>query len=267
MAKNNSPRNSNSSSARGPFYAVLLVVVLAGVGAILYMKKNPASVQANEAYEALRANYANAGPPQPYVLGDTMAPVLIEEFADYECPSCANYAVITEPDVRKRLVETGMAYYKYYDFPLPMHNNSPAASLAAACADEQGKFWEMHGALFNGQDQWGLTPNNQEVTDKPKPVFKGFAQAIGLDVGKWESCFDTGKYNDRVAANAGEATRRKVESTPTFFINGKKVPGAITYDAMKKLVDEAKARGPMTSADSAMNNIIHHDEQHDGHSH
>jgi protein-disulfide isomerase len=262
MAKNNSSKSPN----RAPFYAVLLIIVLGGIGAILYMQKNPTRSQSSAAYEDLRTRYANAGPPQPYVIGDTNAPVVIEEFADYECPSCANYAVITEPDVRKRIVSAGLAYYKYYDFPLPGHNHSPAASLAAACADEQQKFWEMHDQLFTGQDQWGLGPTNREVVDNPKPVFKRFAQNIGLDIAQWESCYDSGKYNDRVNANAGEALRRNVESTPTFFINGKKVIGAISYDEMKRLVDEAAKAGPISAADSAMNNMIQH-SQSDPHGH
>jgi protein-disulfide isomerase len=272
MAKNNSSSSTNSRSSgrsgsssanRAPFYAVLLVIVLGGIGAILYLQKKPSAAQNNAAYEELRSRFANAGPPQPYILGDTNAPVVIEEFADYECPSCANYAVITEPDVKKRIIHAGLAYYKFYDFPLPMHKHAPSAALAAACADEQQKFWEMHDQIFIGQDQWGMSPTGEEVVSNPKSVFKGFAEAAGLNVTQWESCYDGGKYNSRVAANAAEAVRRNVESTPTFFINGKRILGAISYDEMKKHVDEAAVRGPATAMDSAVNNVI----QHQGHGH
>lgn len=249
MAKNNSPQAS-SSSKRGPFLAVLLVIVLFGAGTILFKKNSSTDSHGDHsALEDLKGQYENAGPPQPYTLGDSTAPVLIEEFADYQCPSCAQYAIITEPDVRKRIIEPGLAYYKFYEFPLPMHKHAPAASLAAACANDQNKFWDMQYQIFYGQDQWGIGPNGREVVSNPKPVFKTFAQAVGLDIAAWESCYDSGKYNDRVAANAAEAVRRNVQSTPTFFINGKMHMGALTYDAMKKLVDEA-AKNATSSADS-----------------
>lgn len=254
MAKNK-PSQVLDSSSRGPFLAVLLVIALFGAGFVLFKKKNDSVGGAVASLEELQTKYANAGPPQPYVLGDSTAPVLIEEFADYQCPSCAQYAIITEPDVRKRLVETGQAYYKFYEFPLPMHRHAPAASLAAACADDQGKFWEMQYQVFYGQDQWGTGPNGREVVNNPKSVFKEFAQMVGLDLNAWEDCYDSGRHNDRVAANAAEAIRRNVQSTPTFFINGKMHMGALSYDAMKRLVDEA-ARSVTSSTDSAFSNVI-----------
>ena len=238
------------------FYGILIAIVVIGIGTILYFKQSPPVPQSHPAYDALRHNYANAGPPQPHTLGNPKAPVVIEEFADFECPSCGRFATITEPDVRKRIVEAGLAYYKYYDFPLPMHKNTQAASMAAACAEEQGKFWEMHDQLFTGQDQWGLGPNESEMTDNPKPVFLGFAKAIGLNTDQWEQCFDSKKYQSRIDANAGEAVRRNVEETPTFYVNGTRKSGPLSYDDMKKLVDAGAKQGPPTAADSAMNNIV-----------
>jgi protein-disulfide isomerase len=260
MANNNSPRTSNDSAPnRAIFYAILIVIVLVGAGAILYLKKSPQqATQPNPEYEALRQSYANAGPPQPYTLGNPNAPVVIEEFADFECPSCGRFSTITEPDVRSRIVNQGLAYYKYYDFPLPMHKNTIAASNAAACANEQGKFWEMHDALFEGQDQWGLGPDEGEVTDNPKPVFLNFAKQIGLNTDQWEKCYDSRKYQSRIDANAGEALRRNVEQTPTFYVNGTMAAGAISYDEMKQLVDSAAQKATPAATDSAFSNIVKH---------
>jgi protein-disulfide isomerase len=261
---NNNPRKSSSSAPKSPqnraiFYGILVAIAVAGTGIILYLSRPHAAPQADDtAYAALRQNYATAGSPKPYTLGDPKAPVQIEEFADFECPSCGSFANITEPDVRTHIVETGQAYYKYYDFPLPMHKNTQAASNAAACADEQGKFWQMHDQLFAGQDQWGLGPSEGEVTDNPKPVFMGFAKAIGLNMGQWEQCYDTRKYQSRINANAGEAVRRNLQSTPTFFINSIKQSGGMSYDAMKHLVDSALKAGPPLASDSALGNIIKH---------
>ena len=268
MANNNPPKSSRPgqtpsqgpSSNRAIFFGALIAIVVIGGGAILYLTKNPPSQQQNqEAYDQLRQQYAKAGPPDPYTLGNPKASVVVEEFADFECPSCGRYATITEPDVRKSLVNTGTIYYKYYDFPLPMHKNSQDASMAAACANEQGKFWEMHDQLFASQDQWGLSPTETgEVTDNPKPVFLGLAKSIGLNMAQWEQCYDAKKYQSRINANAAEAVRRNVDATPTFYINGMKSSGGMSYDQMKHLVDSVAKAGTAAASDSAMNNIVKH---------
>lgn len=254
MAKNTPPANARTGtrrpssnhggSNRSAFFGVLIAIVVLGIAAILYLAKRPASatVDQNAVYDSLQRSYAKAGPPQPHVLGNPKAPVVIEEFADFECPSCGRYATITEPDVRKNIIGTGQAFYKYYDFPLPMHHNSQAASNAAACAEEQGKFWEMHDQLFAGQDQWGLSASeNGEVTDNPRSIFEGYARTIGLNIPQWDQCYDSRKYQSRINANAAEAFRRHVDETPTFYINGKIAVGAQSYDDMQKLVDAARA--------------------------
>ena len=257
MANNNPPKNARSAAAkpssnRGAFYGVLVAIVVVGIAAILYLKSNPTSgtsgAEAQAAYAALQRDYAKAGPPEPYVLGNAKAPVVIEEFADFECPVCGSYATVTEPDVRKRIIDTGLAYYKYYDFPLPMHHNTQSASNAAACADEQGKFWEMHDRIFAGQDAWGLNPDGAtQVTDNPKSVFVGYAKDLGLNATQFEQCYDTKKFQSRVNANAAEGFRRNVNQTPTFFVNGKMLAGSLPYDVLRKAVDDAAAAAPKPS--------------------
>ncbi|MEO7043371.1 MAG: thioredoxin domain-containing protein [Gemmatimonadaceae bacterium] len=251
MANNNPPRNAKSaaakpSSQRSVFIGVLIAIVVVGGAAIAYLMKNPSTgdngATAQAAYDSLQANYKNAGPAKPYVMGNPKAPVVIEEFADFECPVCGNYATVTEPDVRKQIVDAGLAYYKYYDFPLPMHHNTQFASNAAACADEQGKFWEMHDQLYAGQDSWGLNSDGAtQVTDNPKSIFVGYASKIGLNAAQFEKCYDSRKYQSRVDANTAEGFKRGVNQTPTFFINGTKMPGALPYDMIKSAVDAAAA--------------------------
>ena len=97
------------------------------------------------------------------------------------------------------------------------------ASNAAACADEQGKFWEMHDQLFNAQDQW-----NGQATSRPKGKFEEYAKAIGLNVDQWETCYDARKYEPRIKANEQMATKRGASQTPTFVIGNKMVGGAIS---------------------------------------
>jgi protein-disulfide isomerase len=208
---------------------VLGAIVLVGVVALSYVATKPRG-GATDAIQV--ADTTNAGPSQGYLMGKVDAPVKILEFADFECPACAGFSVVTEPDVRTRIINTGLANITYFDFPLNMHRNTVAASNAAACADEQGKFWPMHDRLFQAQDEW-----NGEATDSPKPFFKRYAQEIGLDVSKWETCYDARKYQKRIGANLADGLRRGVGSTPTFVIGDKLYRGMASYDALKALVD------------------------------
>jgi protein-disulfide isomerase len=214
--------------------AAVLVIGIAVIATLMRKQGRPAITQVD-----MRGDPAQA---RGYVYGDTTAPVQIIEFADFECPACGMFATITEPDVRKRLVDTKQAYIRFYDFPLPMHRNTWDASNAAACADEQGKFWPMHDRLFNGQDQW-----NGEATSRPKSIFTGYAQELGLNVPQFEKCWDDRKYQSRIAANRAEAERRQVNQTPTFIVGNKKVPGSATYDEISRLVSEAGGSKPASS--------------------
>ena len=128
---------------------------------------------------------------------------------------------------------------RYMDFPLPMHRNTWDASLAAACANDQGKFWEMHDAIFQNQDRW-----NGEATSRPRPVLADLAKGLGLDMSKYGACMDNETHRAQIQANLMEAERRGVNQTPTFVIGDKLVPGAIPYDTFRKLVDDELAKTP-----------------------
>jgi protein-disulfide isomerase len=213
-------------------YWIFIVIAVVGASILAYsMTRKPAEP---EAAAVAPPDTATAGPPQGYVIGKADAPVKIEEFADFECPACGRFATITEPDVRKRIIDSGLANLTYYDFPIPQHRNSQGASNAAACADEQGKFWQMHDQLFGGQDQWST-----EATDNPKPMFSSYAAAIGLDAAKFGTCYDARTHQKRIDANLAEGLRRHVNATPTFVIAGKMYATALSYDELKAIVDSA----------------------------
>jgi len=223
-----SGRESRTSNRPKAFLWLLGLIALVGVAAIGYVATRP------KGSAAVRdvADTTNAGPSQGYLLGKVDAPVKILEFADFECPACAGWATVTEPDVRTRIINTGLANLTYYDFPLTMHKNTLPASNAAACADEQGKFWPMHDRLFAAQDEW-----NGEATDVPKAFFQRYAGEIGLDVAKWEQCYDARKYQPRINANLADGLRRGVYSTPTLVIGNKLYAGMRSYDELKRIVD------------------------------
>jgi protein-disulfide isomerase len=218
------------------FYVVLALVVVAG-GLLIVRAARAPRVRANVTTAPITPAQAEG-----YLLGNASAPVQILEFADFECPACGNFSVITEPDVRARIINTGLASYRFFDFPLPMHKNTIAASNAAACAADQGKFWEMHDELFRNQPEW-----NGEATDNPKKVFLGYVKALGINSDSWEKCFDAQTHQPRILANQAEGARRKVQSTPTFVIGTRMIPGGMSYDVFKAYVDSATKEAPVVA--------------------
>lgn len=231
--KNNNRRNvvRNASTRPKGFYLVLGAIAVVGVSLLGYSLLNKRDGAVGT---PVNVGPAVIGSAQGYTLGRPDAPVKIIEFADFECPGCAQFATVTEPDVRKRIVDAGLASFTFYDLPLPQHKNSKSASLAAACANDQGKFWEMHDRIFAGQNQW-----NTQAADNPKPFFQKYASDVGLNGDAWETCYDSNKYASRILANLAEGERRRVTSTPTFIVGDKMYPGALPYDALKAIVDSA----------------------------
>ena len=219
------------------FLAVIGVVLVAGAAGIwATMQNKPAPIE------------LAPGTPLPkaegYLRGNPNAPVTIMEFADFECPGCGQFFALQEPDIRTRLVDAGLANFRFYDFPLTsIHQNTMAAHLAAACANEQGKFWEMHDAIFNGQTEW-----NGQATTNPRKIFDGYASALGLDMAAYGTCFDTQKPLPQIQANAAEGTSRGVNSTPTLVIGNKMYPGGLTFDQIKAIVDSLGAAAPAPAA-------------------
>jgi protein-disulfide isomerase len=214
------------------FVAIIIGVAVIGVGVLGYLLST-----SSPRITTIDAK-SPAGASEPHVIGNPNAPVQVIEFADFECPACGAFANLQEPDIRARLVNTGIVTFKFYDFPITgLHRNTLYAHNAAACADDQGKFWEMHDRLFAGQDEW-----SQEVTRNPMKVLSGYAKDLGLDIKTWENCVLTQKHLSRIAGNLNEGTRRNIAQTPTFVIGDKQVAGSLNFDEFKTLVDSALAR-------------------------
>lgn len=225
-------RNVKRGGPPKGFWMALGVIAVIGVGALVWQStKGTKAVAIDPALPPLEA--------QGYVHGSPTAPVEVIEFADFECPGCGQFATLTEPDVRTRLINTGQVRMRFMDFPLPMHKNTMDAHLAAACANDQGKFWEMHDLIFQNQDRW-----NGEATSRPRGPLADLARGLSLDMTKYDACMDAETHRAQIMANMKEGERRQVGQTPTFIIGGQLIPGAIPYDTFKKLVDAAIAAAP-----------------------
>jgi len=161
-------------------------------------------------------------------LGDPNAPIKLEEYADFQCPACGAYARGTIKQIEEKYVANGTVQIIFRHFAF-IGEESVRAAEAAECANEQGKFWEMYDTLFNNQ-----AGENQGAFADDK--LSGFAQGLGLDMSKFSTCFSSGKYRASIQSETANGQLRGVSSTPTSFINDKKVVGAISLQQFETTI-------------------------------
>ena len=218
------------------FYTVFGIVGVLGVAAIGYLalrSGTPISVPVDAAILA-----ADTAGFRGYVLGSDSAPIEVTEYADYQCPGCQQFETLQFPQVRRQLIETGRVRWRYRDFPLDqIHPNARLAAHSAACADDQGKYWEQHRLIYEGQSEWSGERN-------PVPIYQRYAQQAGLDLAQYNGCMTEVKYKGRIQASHDEAIRMNVGVTPTFLIAGRLYPGGMNSDALKRLVDSLAPVSP-----------------------
>jgi protein-disulfide isomerase len=174
-----------------------------------------------------------AGAP---VLGPKDAPVTLVEFSDFQCPYC----FLATPELRA-VMKAYPTQVKliFKQFPLDIHSQAALAAAAAVSAQRQGKFWEMHDALFASH------------RDLSRPTILGLASAIGLDVKRFEADLDSAEVRSTVARDMEDGNRIGVMSTPTLFIDGRHFNGPIKLSVLKPLLDEELKR-PANSARAAL---------------
>jgi protein-disulfide isomerase len=194
---------------------------------------------------------SNSGSEGPGAVGDKTkiirdnshkigsGPVQLVEFGDFQCPACG----AAYPNVERLLKDyDGKITYYFRNFPLVnIHQNANAGSNAAEAAGDQGKFWEMYRKLFEGQKVW----NNK--TD-PTDIFVGYAGEIGLDVNKFKADLTEKKFQNLIDQDVADANALGVNSTPTFYFNGKKFTGTSTYESLKAEADALLAGAATASA-------------------
>ena len=144
--------------------------------------------------------------------GNADAPITITEYSDFQCPYCARFWQETEDQLVKAYVETGKARFVYRSFGAFIGAESGAAAEAAYCAGEQGKFWEMHDIIFANQ----TGENVGAYTDRR---LSAFAESIGLEMGAYNSCVNSGKFGDRVTQDGIDGINAGIQATPSFIIS------------------------------------------------
>ncbi|MDX2193389.1 MAG: thioredoxin domain-containing protein [Gemmatimonadales bacterium] len=217
------------------FFVVLGAVGAVGAVAIGWMLMRPTSpsIPANVTVTA-----SDTAGFRGYVLGRADAPVEVVEYADYQCPACAQFEAVQFPDVRQRLIESGRVRWRYRDFPLDQHRWARLAAHAAACADEQGRFWDVHALIYAGQADW-------ERSGDAGDLFASYGDQAGLDRAKYDACMQSTRHAGRIQASLNEGMAAGVSSTPTFLIGGRLFAGILAADRLKQIADSI---APVASA-------------------
>ncbi len=208
----------------GLFISIIgIITLIIVVGAAFFLGGKPAQ-QGGEKVDNTKL-LVGAGTHQ---IGSSSARVTIVEFADFQCPACAS----AHPVV-KQIVEEykDRIYYVFRHFPLPGHRNALSAAKAAEAAGKQGKFFEMHDLLFNNQADWAESNN-------PEEIFRGYAQNLNLNLESFNTSFADTSLAKNIQKDQDDALQLGVNSTPTFFINGEKYTGVLSYDNFKRIIDE-----------------------------
>ncbi len=148
-------------------------------------------------------------------MGNPNAAVVVEEFADFQCPSCAYFFNDYEPNIVQKYVSTGLIYFKFVPFSF-LGPESIAAAQAAYCANDQGKFWQYHDTLYVNQKG-----ENQGWFSTARLV--DFAKTLSLDTTQFKTCLDTEKYKQKVQDDLEYGKQKGIDRTPSFLVNGRLV--------------------------------------------
>jgi protein-disulfide isomerase len=212
-----------------PFVIITIVLVLAiGAGALMLRRseRTPAVP-----VDDISSNVTKAK-DSPHVRGDENAPVTLEEFGDFQCPSCR----LLYLEMKNIKAEYGPSRLRivFRQFPLAtMHEHALEAAHAAEAAGLQNRFWEMHDLLYDNQQTWS-------TASEVRPVFLSYARQLGLDTERFARDMDSTEVSKRVLNDEARGESLHVVGTPTVFINGREIPPQeMTKEGLRSAIDRA----------------------------
>jgi protein-disulfide isomerase len=249
--KGGRPAAPGTAKARSPLSLILagvVVVVVLVVGWNLFSSATDKTVRAPITLPELSAEELLAL-ALPAEFGSEDTPILVMDFSDYSCPSCAQFSGRVKPILDVAYFEAGLVRFQYFDFPLVgVFPNSFTAARAARCAGDQGQYWPFHDRLFIMQPNWsGLAD--------PVPSFEQYARDLGLDAGAFRSCLRSDRHADVVTANLRLGEQLRVGGTPTIFLNAgdgrpQRIQNWGDVQQVRALLDEAIERRGVRPAGS-----------------
>lgn len=171
-----------------------------------------------------------------HVRGAADAPVVVIEFSDFGCPYCARFATETYPELHREFVESGKVRWVYVPFVMGMFPNGDRAAMAAECAATEGEdaFWRMHDRIYETQGEW-------KNSRSPETHFASLAAGAGLDRSAFEACYAEQSMLARVLEHNHLSAQAGVRATPTFFVQGQRVEGALPAGVFRTLLTQVVA--------------------------
>lgn len=211
--------------------SVLIAAALIS-GTILYTKSPHTDITGSPTATPIKLSVV----PDDHILGNPQAKVTIYEFSDFQCPFCRSFFEHAYVDIKQAYIDTGKVRLVYRHNPLTdLHPAAMPAAIAAECAGEQGKFWEMHDKIFDEQ----LKRNPQELAD-PKALhtiaftagdLQVWARDIGLDMTAYSTCVGSGRFNARIQRDVTTAASLQFHGTPMFVLDGIVIEGAQPFES------------------------------------
>lgn len=214
-------------------FAIIAVVALLTVGIAMTfyrVKMRPSPAPATAAM-ATPTPPDEKEDPSLHARGPRTAPITLEIYGDFQCPSCA----LTSQTIDELQEQyAGKLRVIFHQFPLAMHKHALEAAMAAEAAGMQSKFWEMHDMLYRSQPVWS------SITE-PATFFELYAGQIGLNVEKFRVDWRSPDVKARVMADGETGTARGVKNTPTIFINGSELRNGFTKEKLQEAIETALA--------------------------
>ncbi len=206
------------------FIGIIIISVLILIIGIYFGTKSDVAGASTVNVETLLGN-------KKHIIDAPESKITLVEFADFQCPACG----AAHPYV-KELLETykGKITFIYRHFPLPQHKNARLAAKAAEAAGEQGKFWEMYDVLYEKQAEWSESEN-------PLELFTRYATSINLTMAAFTQSIQSVKFDDAIQTDYADGIRVGVNSTPTFFLNGKKLTLKSFADLSQAVEEELRS--------------------------
>jgi protein-disulfide isomerase len=202
-----------------PFYIGIGAVAAIGLifAVYAYMTRDTGEIPTVSGVQKTALSVPSGRNEQGYwYKGDPNAPVTVVEFADYQCPGCASFALGDAERLMADYIQTGRVRLVFHDFPLPQHAQARSAHTAAFCAGEQGEYWSMHDTLYKRQSEWA-------ENRRAESFFAAYAQALGIEMGAFQQCQASGNFNSHIERAISDGLAVNVPATPSFTVDGRLV--------------------------------------------
>jgi len=204
-------------------WAIITVVVIGSIFGIVKLASKSQTAGSDNLAITISAINDNEN-----IKGDKEALATLIEYSDFQCPACGSYYPIV-----KKISEdmSAKVRFAYRHFPLPQHKNAKLAATVAEAAGKQGKFWEMHDLIFQNQSDWSEDKN-------AATIFAKYAQEVGLDLARFQTDIASDEIKAKIENDYKSGVKAGVNSTPSFFLNGKKMDNPRNYDEFKNAIEQ-----------------------------